>query len=443
MDQIVTRPAAKPAPDIQQALELDASGKSRRRGRRWLWWGVAVLLAGGAAVAWSVLGQETERVSYRTVPAERTDMTIEVSATGTLAPTTQVDVSSELSGVLRSVPVQENQAVAKGDVLAELDTTRLEAQIERAEANVLAAEARVNEARTTLRETEQALTRQQSLARNGTVSAQAVETALAARDRAASAVETAEANVAVARADLKLQQADLSKTKIFAPIDGIVLTRSADPGQTVASSLQAPILFVIAEDLASMELKAAIDEADIGQVAKGQQARFTVDAFPDRRFEAEIADIAYAAVTTEGVVTYDARLTVDNEDMVLRPGMTATVSIVTRQADDIIAVPLSAFRFTPPAEEADRGFSIRDVFMPRMRGGWRGERGQPPAVAADGSRTLYVLRDGAPEPVSVATGASDGERMEIVSGLQDGDQVIVGTRGAGRGPGSGGRRGGG
>ena len=216
------------------------------------------------------------------MPAEKGGLTVTVSATGTLQPLTQVDISSELSGVVRTVAVNENDLVHKGDVLAELDTTRLGAQVERAEASAKAAAARVDDARTTLKETEQALARQQQLSKRGMVADQALETATAARDRADSAVEIAEANLAIAEAELKQRQTDIEKSTIYAPIDGIVLTRSVDPGQTVASSLQAPILFVIAADLKSMELKAAIDEADIGGVAPGQKARFTVDAFPDR-----------------------------------------------------------------------------------------------------------------------------------------------------------------
>jgi HlyD family secretion protein len=257
------------------------------------------------------------------------------------------------------------------------------------------------------------------------VADQALDTATATRDRAAAAVKMAEANLAIAQADLKQRETDLQKSTIYAPIDGIVLTRSVDPGQTVASSLQAPVLFVIAADLKQMELKAAIDEADIGGVKPGQKAQFSVDAFPDRNFDALIRDIAYASVTTDGVVTYDARLDVDNAELLLRPGMTATVSVVTRQADDVITVPAAAFRFRPPVVEKSRGWSLQNLFMPRIRMG--GNRDQRP-VSTDGTRTLYVLKDGTPQPVQVRTGSTDGEKTEIVSGLSEGDQVIVGTR---------------
>ena len=424
MDQIVSRGQAASTPDIAAALKLDAQGRGGRRPRRWPWLVLLLVLAAAGAGAWYWLAAGTPATVFVAEPATTADITVEITATGTLQPVTQVDVSSELSGVVRSVAVNENERVARGDVLLALDTTRLAAQVERAEASVKAAEARVADARITLNETNQTLTRTLSLSGRGMVADQVLETAQAARDRAESAVLTAEANLAIAVADLKLQQADLDKSTIYAPIDGVVLTRDVDPGQTVAASFSAPILFVIAADLENMQLEAAIDEADIGTVEKGQQARFTVDAFPDRRFSAEIRDIAYAAVTTEGVVTYEAKLSVANEELLLRPGMTATVTVVTRETKDVVTVPSSAFRFRPPVAERSRGFSLQNVFMPRMGR----QRTPQTAQAADGSRTLYVLRDGEAVPVRVRTGSTDGERTEILSGIEAGDQIITAVR---------------
>ena len=427
MDQIVTRPRTEPArrpevPDVAAALRLDRNGRGRRR--RWPYaLAFFVVGTGIAAGSYFYAGRTSVGIAYATVAVERGDLTVEVSATGNLQPLTKVDISSELSGVVRSVQVAENQRVQAGDVLAELDKARLTAQVERGEASVEAARARVTDARTTLGETEKALTRAEQLAQRGMTTDQALESATAARDRAASAVAIAEANLAIAVAELKLQQADLAKSTIYAPIDGIVLSRSVDPGQTVASSLQAPVLFVIAAELENMELKAAIDEADIGSVKPGQKAVFTVDAFPDRRFDAEIRDIAYASVTTDGVVTYDARLDVDNADLLLRPGMTATVSVVTRDAKDVITVPAAAFRFRPPAAQPRSSWSLQSLFMPRLpRSG--GQRAT--TASTDGTRTLYVLKDGQPAPVKVKTGSTDGERTEIVSGLDVGDLVVTG-----------------
>ena len=429
MEQIVRKPRPETAVTIEAALGLDANGRPRKRKRRWLYALAAIALIGAGVGAWSWLSGDGARTVFNTVAAEKGGLTVTVSATGTLQPLTQVDISSELSGVVRTVTVNENDLVHKGDVLAELDTTRLGAQVEGAEASAKAAAARVDDSRTTLKESEQALARQQQLSKRGMVADQALETATATRDRAASAVKIAEANLAIAEAELKQRQTDIEKSRIYAPIDGIVLTRSVDPGQTVASSLQAPILFVIAADLKSMELKAAIDEADIGGVSPGQKARFTVDAFPDRSFDALIRDISYASLTTEGVVTYDARLDVDNAELLLRPGMTATVSVVTREAKDVITVPSAAFRYRPPVVDRRGGWSLQNLFMPRMP---RGAGRPAPTVSSDGTRTLYVLKDGVPAPVKVRTGSTDGDRTEIVSGLAEGDQVVIGATQAGQ-----------
>ena len=427
MDQIATRPKPAAPPPIEQALGLSPDGSARKRRRVWPYLATLVVLAGlaGGYYLWTAPG--SAQTVYQAVPVERGNITVEVAATGTLEPLTQVDISSELSGIVRSVMVEENQTVARGDVLAELDKTRLAAQVEKAEASVEAARARVGEAEVTLRETGQALDRADQLFKRGMVSDQAQETARAARDRAQSAVDSAKANLAIAEADLKLQQADLANMVIYAPIDGIVLLRDVDPGQTVASSLQAPVLFTIAEDLGRMQLKAAIDEADIGMVKKGQKARFTVDAFPAQRFNAEISDISYASTATEGVVTYEARLAVNNADLVLRPGMTATVSIVTREANDVLVVPTGALRFTPESAEGGRtrGFSFMSIFNPRMRGGRRGGRPDGGQSAATPGRTVYVLENGQPVARRVETGATDGDRVEILSGLSEGDEVVV------------------
>jgi HlyD family secretion protein len=426
MDQTVSRSAPQAEIGIAQALGLDAKGRpaKRRNRRRWYLALLAIIALGAGYGAYEWFSDDTAAVVYQTVPAEKGDLTVSVTATGTLQPLIQVDLSSELSGVMRTVLVDENDRVKKGDVLAELDTTRISAQVDGAKASALAAEAQVENARTTVAESEKTLVRAQQLSTRGMVTEQQLETATATRDRAAAAVKMADANLAIAQAELKQRQTDLEKSRIYAPIDGIVLTRSVDPGQTVASSLQAPVLFVIAADLARMELKAAIDEADIGGVAPGQKARFTVDAFPDRGFDALIRDISYASVTTDGVVTYDARLDVDNDKLLLRPGMTATVQVVTRQATGVITVPAAAFRFRPPVAEKSRGWSLQNLFMPRIRMG--GNRGEQQPQPTDGTRTLYVLKDGAPQPVKVKTGSTDGEKTEILSGLAEGDQVVVG-----------------
>ncbi|MEI9401445.1 efflux RND transporter periplasmic adaptor subunit [Mesorhizobium argentiipisi] len=425
MDQLVNPPNAESGTSIEAALGLDRKGvrRKRRRFRLYALLAIAIIAAGIALYRWYAAAPP--RIEYTTVPAAIADLTVVVSATGTLQPLTQVDISSELSGIVRSVAVNENQQVKKGDVLARLDTAKLEVQIERATASAKAAAASVENAKVTLQENENAVVRASALTKRGMATDQSLEAATATRDRSKAALDSAEANLAIAQADLKAQQTDLAKSTIYAPIDGIVLTRSVDPGQTVASSLQAPVLFVIAADLRNMELQAAVDEADIGQVKPGQHARFTVDAFADRPFDAEIRDISYASVTTDGVVTYKARLEVDNGELLLRPGMTATVSVVTRQAKAVLTVPSTAFRYRPMQQTA-RGWSLRDLFTGRM--GRPNRQAEATKAPTDGSRTLYVLENGRPHPVNVRIGSTDGELTEITSGLDEGAEVITGAQ---------------
>ncbi|CDX12949.1 RND family efflux transporter MFP subunit [Mesorhizobium sp. ORS 3324] len=425
MDQVVNPPKAESDTSIEAALGLDRKGVVRKRRRGWLYALLALAIMSVAIGAYRWNAAAPAKIEYTTAPATVADLTVQVSATGTLQPLTQVDISSELSGIVRSVAVSENQQVKKGDVLARLDTAKLEVQIERATASAKAAAAAVENARVTLQENENAVVRASALTKRGMATDQSLEAATATRDRSKAALDSAEANLAIAQADLKAQQTDLAKSTIYAPIDGIVLTRSVDPGQTVASSLQAPVLFVIAADLRNMELRAAVDEADIGQVKPGQHARFTVDAFPDRPFDAEIRDIAYASVTTDGVVTYNARLGVDNSELLLRPGMTATVSVVTKQAKSVLTVPATAFRYRP-AEQAARGWSLSDLFTGRM--GRPNRQREATKAPTDGSRTLYVLENGRPRPVNVRIGSTDGELTEITSGLKEGAEVVTGSQ---------------
>lgn len=426
MDQLVNLPKTESDSAIEAALGLDRNGVRKKRRRGWLYALLALIAIAGGLAGYQWYSGSPAKIDYTTTPATIADLTVAVSATGTLQPLTQVDISSELSGIIRSVSAEENQQVKKGDVLATLDTVKLEVQIERAEASAKAAAANVEDATVTLAENEKALVRAAELTKRGMATDQSLEAATATRDRSKAALDSAEANLAIAQADLKAQQTDLAKSTIYAPIDGIVLTRSVDPGQTVASSLQAPVLFIIAADLRNMELVAAVDEADIGAVRPGQHARFTVDAFPERPFDAEIRDISYASVTTDGVVTYNARLEVNNDELLLRPGMTATVSVVTKQAKRVLTVPSTAFRYRP-AQQAARAWSLSDLFTGRM-GRPGGNRRQQVAAPTDGSRTLYVLENGRPHPVNVKIGSTDGELTEITSGLDEGAQVITASQ---------------
>ena len=419
---IQTKP---PGPaEIEAVLGLDRKGRTRQWRRR-AGWGIAVLLL-LAGLGWWAYEAQTggPQVSYETAPAALKTLVVKVQATGNIQPTTEVEVSSERSGVLRTVNVKANSLVKKGDVLAELDTERLMAELARAKASLAAAEARAADARATLTEKQIIFKRADRLSRQGISSTQDLDTARAAQARAEAGVVAAEADIAVVKAELAMQETDITKTRILSPVDGIVLKRSAEPGQTVASSLQAPVLFTLAEDLTKMQLEADIDEADIGAVKAGQKASFTVDAYPGKSFPAVIETIEYSPKVTDNVVTYKAVLTVDNKDLLLRPGMTATAQIVVQEVADALSVPNAALRYAPPREEKQQGFSVTNLFMPRMP---RSERGQAPA--ADGERTVHVLVNGVPTPVKVHTGVSDGKDTEIVSGgLKAGDPVIVASK---------------
>jgi HlyD family secretion protein len=410
--------------EIETMLGLDRTSRAKAWGRRLTW--LAVLALAIAAIAWWVVAGQSAgtAITYDTAPVERKPIVVRVQATGNIQPTTEVEVSSERSGVIRTVNVKANSVVKKGDVLAELDTERLQAELARGKAAVAAAEARLVDARATLNEKQILFDRAEKLSARGVSSTQELDTARAAQSRAEAGVVAAEADIAVARADMAMIETDLTKTRILSPVNGIVLKRDAEPGQTVASSFQAPVLFTLAEDLARMQLEADVDEADIGAVKEGQTATFRVDAYPGKSFPAVIDTIEYSPKVTDNVVTYKAVLTVDNSELLLRPGMTATAQIVVQEVPDALAVPNAALRYTPPKQAKTQGFSVMNLFIPRM----------PPAVknaapAADGTRTLHVLEKGAPKEVTVHVGVSDGKDTEILSGdVKAGQQVIISSR---------------
>jgi len=323
------------------------------------------------------------------------------------------------------VRVDENSSVKAGDVLAVLDTARLDAQKARAEAQIESAEARLAEMTATLDERKALADRQRLLRRKGLSTEQDADTAASAVTRGLAAITAAEADVASAKADLAILQTELSRSTIASPIDGVILKRAVEPGQTVAASFQAPVLFTIAQDLKRVQLEAAVDEADMGAVKNGQRASFTIDAYRGRDFPAVIERLSYAPETVDGVVTYKAILSAPNEDLALRPGMTATAKIVVEEHAKALTVTNEALRYQPPRQQAAEGFSITRLFLPRFPRNERAKRSSNP----DGTREIYVLRNGAPEKVSVKTGATDGKRTLIREGeLSDGDAVVTAQR---------------
>ncbi len=403
--------------DLSTLIARDGAGR-----RVWRWITAAVvlaLLAAGGGWWWLARSTGTS-VSYVTEPATRGALTVTVVATGTVQPTRQVEVSSELSGTLIAVEADYNDRVEAGAVLARLDDTKLRAQVTNAEGALIAARARVDQAQAALDQAQSNYEARGALDRLGTTSRLDFLGYEATYKSARAALEIARADVTLAEAALSSVRSDLEKTAIRSPVKGVVLDRTADAGKIVASSLNAPTLFVIAEDLAEMELRVDVDEADIGKVTVGNPARFTVEAYPGRGFDATITEVRYAPETTEGVVTYKAILAVDNTDLSLRPGMTATATIRVAEVADALQVPNAALRYAPPQAADDRGggSGLLGLIMPR-RPGSNG------AGTASG-RAVWVLRDGTPEEEAVETGQSDGKRTVILSGgLVEGDEVIT------------------
>lgn len=399
--------------DIRATIE--AAG--RRRGRRLWTWLILALLAAGAGLWW-VTGRETApAVVYTTEPSLRTDLVVTVTATGTVEPTTEVEVASELSGILAAVAVDFNDSVTAGQELARLDTTRLAAAQASAAAALAAAEARRDQARTTLAEAEETFRAEEELDQRGVTTHRNLMAAEAAFDRAVAALAIAEADVALARSNLGLAGADLAKAVIRSPIDGVVLNRAAEVGQIVGGSAVATPLFVLAENLAHMELQVDVDEADIGRIAAGQGASFTVDAFGARGFPAAVTEVRFAPEQTDGVVTYKAILSVDNPDRLLRPGMTATATITVAERPAALVVPNAALRFAPPQVAEDTGGAgLIGLIMPSGFGN---------EGSGDG-RSLWVLEGGVAVERSVTPGDSDGRVTEILAGeLAEGEPVIT------------------
>jgi len=415
-DSKLTAPAHS---DLAAVLAATGGERKGRKRRQRVIVSVVVLLA-LAAGAYLYMGREQGGYDYTTAPVKRGDMTVLVTATGAIQPTEQVDISSELSGTVRDVNVDYNSPVKAGDVLAVLDTNNLEANVKSSRAKLNSAKANVVKATAQLEQAQVALDRLRNLVKSNVSTQQSLDDAQYTYDSAAATKQINEAEVLAAEADLRLAQVNLGKARIVSPIEGMVLTRAVNPGATVAASLSAPVLFTIAGDLRKMELRVDVDEADVGRISVGQKADFTVEAYPDRKFPAEIKQIRYASDTTNNVVTYKAVLTVDNPDMLLRPGMTATADIVTQSLKDAVLVPNAALRYVPPAA-AGRSPSLMSLFRPpRIRRG--GD--QPPALTGN-NRRIWVMRGENPSPVTIQVGASDGQFTQVLSDNVSAKDTVV------------------
>jgi HlyD family secretion protein len=408
-------------------LGLNPSGKKLRLTKK-LW--LFAMLICVAAAGWLLSARGGEGpFQYATEHPVQGNLIVKVSATGNLQPTIQVDVGSELSGIVEEVLVNDNDTVKKDQVLARLDTSKLKDEVFKAEAALKSAQATVQLNKAASKEARVNLERLQEawkLSGGKVPSKSDITTAEAALEKAAANEASAEATVSQAEATLRSDQTDLSKAEIRSPIDGIVLLRKIEPGQTVAAALQTPVLFTLAQSLTQMELQVQVDEADVGQVHEGQDAQFTVDAYPDRAYPTRITRVRYGSETTNGVVTYQGVLQVANDDLSLRPGMTATASIVTLKRENALLIPNTALRFTPDTPENDNGKSGGIVSKLIPHPPMEQKAKQATVVAKGSSQTVWVLRDGKPAPMSIKVGATDGRQTEVTSGdLKPEDALIT------------------
>lgn len=424
--------ATASASAIDALLGAGADRPWWRRPAPWIAAGVLLLGALGFAY-WRGEQRAAAAPSYTTHTVARGKLTLNVTANGTLQPTRAINVGSELSGTVLKVHVDVNDRVHKGQVLVELDTAKLQGQVLRSRASLASAQARYAQAQVTAKEAQASLARYEEVAQlsGGKVPSRAeLDAARAALERARADEASAQASIADAKAALATDEINLGKASIRSPADGVVLTRNVDPGNAVAASLQAVTLFSIAEDLTRLKLQVYVDEADVGMVKTGQAASFTVSAHPGRQFPARVTRVAYGSTLSENVVTYLTQLDVDNADLSLRPGMTATATIAALQRENVLLVPNAALRFSPTsaaaAPGASKSGSIVSSLMPRPPVQQTKKSARDSNGGAGMTRQLWVLENGMPRQLSVQAGLSDGRMTEVSGGeLKEGMQLIV------------------
>lgn len=411
--------------ELKDVLEIKGNRARGRFLRLYFMWGIGLLVVLTGLFFFVNSRNASKQIQYSTQQVRQGDLVVTVSATGTLQPTNQVDVGSEISGTIRRVEVDYNDSVKKGDVLAVIDTSKLEAQIQQTEAALQAARAHLLQTKATVTETRTRLNRLLEVQRTSDGRAPSrldMDAAQAALERAIADEANAKASIDQTEATLKAQKTDLYKSVIRSPIDGVVLKRSAEPGQTVAATFQTPILFTLAEDLTQMELHVDVDEADVGRVHEGQEAVFTVDAYPNRSFPAQVKQVRFGSKTVSGVVTYETILTVDNGDLSLRPGMTATANITVTRLQNALLTPNAALRFNPPVTQPKterRG--LVSYLLPK-----------PPshqkAQSDESAKTphVWVLKDNRLTRIELEIGATDGVMTQVIKGdLKPGMEVVV------------------
>jgi HlyD family secretion protein len=428
-----TPPPIQPKQQINMQAVLHDSSPRRwwKRPKLWLGLFLLALLVGGVYVSQFKTSGSAPPV-YVTEALKKGKLTLTVSANGTLQPTRSVNIGSELSGTVREVLVDVNDRVKKGQVLVVLEQAKLSDQVMRSRAGLAVAQAQWAQAVATRKESQANLARLEEVARlsGGKVpSAAELDAARAGLERAHSSEASALAAIEQAKATLSTDETNLNKASIRSPIDGVVLSRTVEPGNAVAASLQAVTLMTIAEDLRRMRLEVSVDEADVGAIQVGQTANFTVSSYPARKYPAHITRVAFGSTKTDNVVTYTTYLDVTNDDLSLRPGMTAAANIVATERTDVLLVPNTALRFNPRATSgaSGGGTGVLSKLMPRPP--TSGARKTARADAKAGQRQIWVLKDGQALALNVTTGISDGRMTEVSGeGLSEGMEVITDQR---------------
>lgn len=376
----------------------------------------AVVLAAVVILVWTFFNRPAQP-SYKTVRLQKGNIVATISATGTVNPVTTVQVGSQVSGTIQKLFVDYNSHVKKNQVIAELDPALFLAQVEQARGNYQNAQASLQKARVTLADAKRTLERNRQLLSQGIVAQSDFDAAQTANDAALAGIRSAEAGVTQSRGSLMQAETNLKNSVIRSPVDGVVISRSVDVGQTVAASFQTPTLFTIAQDLTKMQIETSVDEADISRTRLGQPATFTVDAYPNRTFQGSVIQVRSAPVTVQNVVTYIVVVQVDNKQLQLKPGMTANVAIETGRRDNVLKLPAAALRFQPKTGEGRKpGKQTTSGTKPPLR-----EKGRTAP-----QQQVFLLREGKPVAVAVTTGLADAGFVELVEGpLKEGDEVIT------------------
>jgi HlyD family secretion protein len=364
-------------------------------------------------------------ISYKTTKIERGTIISNVAATGNLSAVTTVQVGTQVSGTIQKLYVDYNSRVKKGQAIAEIDPSLFNASVEQSQGNFLNAEANLQRARITLADAERTYNRNKKMLTDGIISQGDFDSAETAWQSARASVKAAEGSVSQTRGALMQSRTNLRYSIIRSPVDGVVISRSIDVGQTVAASFQTPTLFTIAQDLTKMQIEVSVDEADISRIVLGQKGTFTVDSYPEQSFKGKVVQIRSAPIINQNVVTYVVVVNVDNSDLKLKPGMTANVSVEVARKDDVLKLPPAALRFKPKSK-GDESKENRQVAGTPAAGAGREAGGKPGGRKSSGDRQVYILTENKPVAVTVKTGIANNNAIELVeSSLKEGDEVII------------------